>query len=63
MPQLATANATQVRNAKPKAKDWRLGCGQSLYLRITPTGFKYWQIRFKQPNGKETIKQLNRPGN
>jgi len=58
MPRLATANATQVRNAKPQAKDWRLGCGQSLYLRITPTGFKYWQIRFKQPNGKETIKQF-----
>ena len=58
MPKLANANATQVRNAKPKAKDWRLGCGEGLYLRITPTGAKYWQLRFKQASGKETVKQF-----
>lgn len=58
MPRLATANATQLRNAKPRATDWRIGCGKGLYLRITPSGFKYWQIRYKGPAGKETIKQF-----
>lgn len=58
MPKLASANATQIRNAKPKAKDWRLGCGEGLYLRITPNGHKYWQLRYKQASGKETIKQF-----
>lgn len=58
MPRLATANATQLRNAKPRSTDWRIGCGKGLYLRIIPTGFKYWQIRYRQNDGKETVRQF-----
>jgi len=41
MPKLAHANDTLLRQAKPRLRDYRIGCGQQLFLRITATGFKY----------------------
>ena len=58
MPKLAFATDRQLRSAKPRATDYRIGCGGQLYLRITPTGFKYWQVRFYKPNGKESLHQF-----
>ena len=58
MPKLAFATDRQLRSAKPKSTDYRIGCGSQLYLRITPTGFKYWQTRFYKPNGKESLHQF-----
>ena len=45
IPKLATAIDRQLRVFKPRPTDCRIGCGGQLYLRITPAGFKYWQVR------------------
>ncbi len=58
MPKLAFTTDRQLRSAKPRDRDYRIGCGGQLYLRITPTGFKYWQTRFYKSNGKESLHQF-----
>ncbi len=58
MSKLAFTTDRQLRLAKPRAKDYRLGCGERLFLRITPTGFKYWQIRYYKPDGLEALHQF-----
>ena len=58
MSKLAFATDRQLRLAKPKLSDYRIGCGERLFLRITPTGFKYWQIRYYKPNGSESLYQF-----
>mgnify|MGYP001133399242 CR=1 FL=1 len=42
----------QIRNAKPKAKVYRLPDGKGLYLLVDPNGYKYWRYRYRF-NGKE----------
>ncbi|SDK54958.1 Arm DNA-binding domain-containing protein [Billgrantia gudaonensis] len=39
-------SATAVRNAKPKDKTVKLADGGGLYLEITPTGSKYWRMKY-----------------
>ena len=41
--------ASQVRNAKPKEKEYRLYDGNGLQLLIQPTGKKLWIFRFTSP--------------
>ena len=44
---------TQLRQAKPKEKTYRLPDGGGLYLVVSPSGNKYWQHRYKtQGKGK-----------
>lgn len=35
-----------VRNAKPKAKVYRLKDGSGLFLQVEPNGGKYWRLRY-----------------
>lgn len=42
-------NATQVKNAKAKEKEYTLTDGGGLYLRIKPTGYKQWIFNFISP--------------
>jgi hypothetical protein len=42
----------QVKNAKPKAKPYKLADGGGLYLEIMPTGSKLWRMKFKQASRK-----------
>lgn len=58
MPKLAFATDRQLRSAKPRQRDYRVGCGSQLFLRITPAGHKYWQVRYYQTNGKESLHQF-----
>lgn len=44
----------QVKNAKPKAKPYKLADGGGLYLEVTPSGSKLWRMKFKQASGKES---------
>ncbi|WP_026879088.1 integrase arm-type DNA-binding domain-containing protein [Ignatzschineria larvae DSM 13226] len=44
---------TEIKNAKPKEKTYRLYDGKGLCLRIMKTGSKHWEFRFKNP---ETLK-------
>ena len=54
---MAKLSATQVRNAKPQDKPYKLSDGQGLYLNVTETGLKTWRYRFRI-DGKETTYTL-----
>lgn len=41
--------ATEIKNAKPKAKVYKLADGGGLSLRIRPNGTKDWIFRYKEP--------------
>ncbi|WP_049721072.1 tyrosine-type recombinase/integrase [Gilvimarinus polysaccharolyticus] len=41
-----------VRQAKPKAKAYRLADGAGMYLEVTPTGSRYWRLKYRH-GGKE----------
>lgn len=40
-------NDTQCRNAKPRAKPYKLADGKGLYLEVKPSGVKAWRYRFE----------------
>jgi len=44
---------TQVRQAKPKAKEYNLADGKGLYLRVKPTGSKLWLFNYYKPITKK----------
>jgi integrase len=55
MPKIVTPlTVTQVNNAKPKEKPYKLADGGGLYLEVMPTGSKLWRMKFKQANGNES---------
>jgi integrase len=55
MPRLVTPlTDIQVKNAKPKAKPYKLADGGGLYLEVMPTGSKLWRMKFLQASGKES---------
>ena len=37
----------QVKNAKPKAKEYKLADGDRLYLLITPSGGNLWRFKYR----------------
>jgi integrase len=45
---------TQIRNAKPRPKDYKLGDGNGLYLIIASTGGKRWRMKYTF-QGKERV--------
>ena len=46
-----------VRNAKPKAKLYRLFDGEGLYLEVQPAGGKYWRLKYRfLGNADSTLK-------
>src|SRR5688572_20817447 len=44
---------TQVRNAKPRAKEYNLADGKGLYLRVKPIGSKLWLFNYYKPGTKQ----------
>lgn len=47
-------NDTQIRNAKPQAKVYRLTDGGGLQLEVRPSGAKYWRYRYRI-DGRENM--------
>ena len=45
---------TQVKWAKPKEKPYKLTDGSGMYLLVTPTGSKYWRMKYRF-RGREKI--------
>ena len=43
-----------VQNAKPKSRPYRLADGDSLYLLVSPTGSKSWQLRYRHNGVPQT---------
>lgn len=60
MPRIAKPlTDTQIRNAKPKSKEYNLADGQGLYLRVKQSGSKEWVFNYYKPiSGKRTNKGL-----
>ena len=48
----------QCRNAKPRAKAYKLTDGRGLYLDVRPTGNKYWRYRFEMLRGDRRVEQI-----
>lgn len=46
---------TQVRNAKPKEKDYKLMDGFGLFLLVTPTNGKLWRLDYRFGDKRKTI--------
>jgi integrase len=46
-----------VRNAKPKAKPYKVSDGEGLFLLVTPSGSKYWRLKYFF-GGKEKLLAL-----
>lgn len=44
---------TAARNAKPRAKPYKLTDGAGLYLEVMPTGARYWRMRYRH-GGRDT---------
>src|SRR6185312_6378693 len=36
-----------IRNARPRAKKYKLSAGDGLTLLVTPNGARYWQLRYR----------------
>src|SRR5271167_4302777 len=36
----------KVRNAKPRTKPYKIADGEGLFLLVTPSGSKYWRLRY-----------------
>lgn len=49
-----TLTIKAIDRLKPKEKTYRKPDGDNLYLRISPAGGKYWEMRYRRPlDGKE----------
>ena len=47
--------ATQVSNAKPKPKMYKLFDGGGLFLQVNPSGGKHWKMKYRKNDGKESL--------
>lgn len=43
-----------VRAAKPREKAYKMADGQGMYLQVTPSGAKYWRLKYRV-DGKERV--------
>jgi len=48
-------NEAQIKNSKPKDKKYLLNDSKGLYLRVDPSGRKYWLMRFKESGKSHEI--------
>jgi len=48
--------ATQIKQAKPRDKDYKLNDGGGLYLLITKAGGKHWKLKYKLDGKEKKIK-------
>lgn len=46
---------TQIRNAKPKEKQYKLADEKALYLLVTPAGSKYWRMKYTFGGKENTL--------
>ncbi|WP_297831721.1 Arm DNA-binding domain-containing protein [Pseudomonas sp.] len=44
----------QLRNAKPTDKSYKLSDGGGLYIEVMPSVTKFWRMKARQANGKES---------
>lgn len=44
---------SKLRTAKPEAKEYSLGDGDGLYLRVKPNGARLWVFNYYRPSDKK----------
>lgn len=54
---------TVLTTLEPEDKEYRVHDGNGLYFRVTPTGNKSWQLRYKKSDGKWSFMGLGGYGN
>jgi hypothetical protein len=47
-----------IRKAKPREKAYRMYDGGGLHLFISPSGGKYWRVKFRKLDGKEAVRSV-----
>ena len=52
MPPARPLTNSACQHAKPKAKPYKLADGEGMYLEVSPSGGKYWRLKYRF-NGKE----------
>lgn len=45
----------QCRNAKPKEKAYKLADGAGMYLEVSPSGSKYWRLKYRILNKEKRL--------
>ncbi len=45
----------KVRNAKPKAKPYKIADGEGLFLMVAPSGSKYWRLKYAWAERAKTV--------
>ena len=43
----------QVKQAKPRDKDYKLSDGKGMYLLVTKAGARYWRLKYRHPHTKK----------
>jgi len=46
---------SECKNAKGKAKTYKLGDGKGLYLEVTPKGAKYWRLKYRMDDKEKRL--------
>ncbi|MCL2789862.1 MAG: integrase arm-type DNA-binding domain-containing protein [Desulfobulbus sp.] len=46
---------TQVNNAKPRTKMYKMFDGGGLFLQVNPSGGKHWKMKYRKDDGKEGL--------
>ena len=46
---------THIRNAKPKAKSYKLSDGGGMYLLVKPDGARYWRLDYRFAGKRRTL--------
>jgi len=46
---------SECKNAKGKAKPYKLGDGKGLYLEVTPKGAKYWRLKYRMGDKEKRL--------
>lgn len=48
-------NATAVKQAKPREKQYKLSDGKGMYLLVTPNGAKYWRLKYRFADREKSL--------
>jgi len=52
--------ATQINNAKPRTKMYKMFDGGGLFLQVNPSGGKHWKMKYRKDDGKEGLLTFGR---
>ncbi len=54
-PMPTSLSDAQARNAKPRTKSYKISDGDGLFLLVTPSGSKYWRLKYFFADKEKTL--------